>query len=133
MKLSDEQMAKIKDVKSPEEIVAIAKENDLDLTIEEAKKYFDTLQTKQGKVSDDELDNVVGGTCYSKGKGVVDPYWGQQRRYAIVSPLNACPLPYCSHHTMLCMDCSRSFRKGATWYCAERWWENGHEERRKSF
>ena len=129
MKLTDEQMAKIKDAKNPEDIVAIAKENDLDLTIEDAKKYFDTLQTKQGKVSDDELDNVVGGTCYSKGKGVYNPYYNERRRYAIVSPLNICPI----NKSYICMNCGHMFTVGATMYCRNRYWENDHEVVRQRF
>ena len=80
---------------------------------------------KTGKVSDEELDNVVGGTCYSKGKGVVDPYFHEQRRYAIVSPINFCPLFVFKGN--VCLDCDNSFRIGGTWYCSYRWWENGHE------
>ena len=93
------------------------------------KKYFDTLHTKQGKVSDDELDNVVGGTCYSKGKDVVDHYFHEQRRYAIVSPLNSCPII----PKYMCKDCGDSFRKGGIWYCVNRYWENDHEVRRCSW
>lgn len=80
------------------------------------------------KVSNEELDNVTGGTCYSKGKGVVDPYHGEQRRYAIVSPLNVCNIKYWERRVDgFCMKCNESFRKGATWYCSRRWWENGKE------
>ena len=82
------------------------------------------------KVSNEELDNVTGGTCYSKGKGVVDPVFHEQRRYAIVSPLNTCPFP---GNGARCYECQGSFRKGGYWYCNQRWWENGHEESRNSF
>ena len=83
-------------------------------------------ENKKKKVSGEELENVTGGTCYSKGKGVADPEWGEQRRYAIVSPLNICPI----FEHLLCTSCAHSFRIGATWYCRNRYWENGHEVRR---
>ena len=84
-------------------------------------------EPEKKKVSDNELDNVVGGTCYSKGKGVVDHVFNEQRRYAIVSPLNTCPFPEVH---LRCMGCDCSFRKGGYWYCNQRWWENDHEVRR---
>ncbi len=51
---------KAKQAKSPEEILALAKENGMKLTEESAKAYFAKLH-KNGEVSDDELDSVSGG------------------------------------------------------------------------
>ena len=51
---------KAKKAKSVDELISIAKENDVELTAEEAKTYFDQLNAN-GAVSDDELDLVSGG------------------------------------------------------------------------
>ena len=45
------------------EMIALAKENGMELTEESAKAYFEQLNPKTGEVSDDELNNVAGGGC----------------------------------------------------------------------
>ena len=67
MELSEELIAKAKGTKTPEELAALAKESSIDLTEEEAKAYFEQLHPKTGELSDDELDNVAGGGCHTKG------------------------------------------------------------------
>ena len=69
MELSNELLAKARAAKSPEELLALAKENGIELTEEEAKAYFDRLHPQTGELSDSELDNVSGGGCLSD-----DPY-----------------------------------------------------------
>ena len=66
MELNHELLAKAKAAKSPEELLALAKENNVELTDEEAKAYFDQLHPQTGELSDDELDNVAGGACYAR-------------------------------------------------------------------
>ena len=61
MELNNELLAKAKAAKSPEELLALAKENGMKLTEEEAKAYFDRLHPQTGELSDSELDNVSGG------------------------------------------------------------------------
>ena len=61
MQLNKELLEKAKNAENAEELVAIAKENGIELTAEEAKTYFAKLNTKSGELSDDELDNVAGG------------------------------------------------------------------------
>lgn len=51
---------------SPEELLAFAKENGVEMTGEDAKNYFDQLHPKTGELSDNELDNVAGGGCYAR-------------------------------------------------------------------
>ena len=65
MELNKELLAKAKEAKTLEELLALAKENDTELTAESAKTYFDLLHPKTGELSDDELDNVSGG-CHTK-------------------------------------------------------------------
>ena len=60
MKLTAELLAKAKAAKSAEELIALAKENGMELSEEEAKKFFAELN-KEGTLADDELDNVSGG------------------------------------------------------------------------
>ena len=58
--LTPELIAKAKAAKSAEELLALAKENNVELTEEEAKTYFEQLNAN-GAVSDDELKDVAGG------------------------------------------------------------------------
>ena len=53
-------IAKAKTAESAEKLFEIAKANNVELTEEEAKTYFDQLNAN-GAVSDDELDVVAGG------------------------------------------------------------------------
>ena len=60
MKLSKELLEKAQTAKSPEELLEMAKTENIDLSAEEAAKYFAELH-KTGELSDEELDNVAGG------------------------------------------------------------------------
>ena len=62
MNFTPELIAKAKAAKSAEELIAIAKENNVELTAEQAKTYFEQL-TATGVVADDELEIVAGGAC----------------------------------------------------------------------
>ena len=61
--MNEEMIAKAKEAKSVEELIALAKENGVELTEEDAKMYFEQLNAKKGELSDDELDAVAGGAC----------------------------------------------------------------------
>ena len=116
MELSNELLAKARAAKSPEELLAMAKENGIELTEEEAKAYFDQLHPQVGELSDDELDNVAGGACYARiDKTVVSAghrcphyfgkYWGgkglHKRRVGCCAkcrgPANCEYCQYCTH------------------------------------
>ena len=75
-KLTPELLEKAKQAKTPEELLALAKENGAEITEESAKAYFEQLH-KTGELTDDELDNVSGGGCHAKdGRLVVTTtYW----------------------------------------------------------
>lgn len=60
--LNNALLEKAKAAKSPEEIIDLAKENDISLSVEEANAYFEQLH-KTGELSDEELDSVAGGGC----------------------------------------------------------------------
>ncbi|MGN1100375.1 MAG: hypothetical protein ACI4S9_08500 [Christensenellales bacterium] len=60
MKLSKKLLEKAKSAKSAEELLALAKTVNVELTEDEAVKAFAELN-KTGELSDEELDNVTGG------------------------------------------------------------------------
>ena len=62
MNYSNELIEKAKQSKSAEELLAMAKAENIDLSAEEAEKAFAELN-KTGELSDEELNSVAGG-CY---------------------------------------------------------------------
>lgn len=60
MNISKELLEKAKQAKTAEELLAMAKAENINSTAEEAAKAFDGLN-KNGELSDEELDNVSGG------------------------------------------------------------------------
>jgi hypothetical protein len=66
--LTPELIRKAKAAKSAEELLELAKANDVELAEEEARIYFEQLNAV-GKVSDDELDSVAGGDGLSCSSG----------------------------------------------------------------
>ena len=66
----EELILKAKEVRTAEELLALAKENGIPLTEECARAYYEKIH-KSGELSDDELDNVSGGWCYHDGNRVV--------------------------------------------------------------
>ena len=121
MKLTPEQFEKVKTAMSVEELIALAKENGLELTEEEAKKFFAELN-KEGALADEELDNVSGGSCYSSG------VWGPNgyQKYLIVSAANCCDRCWREGGSGLfvCGNCEYSFSAGSTLYCSARTEDN---------
>lgn len=61
MELNKELLEKAKEMKTPEELLAFAKENGIEMTKEKADAYFKQLGTSSGNIADDELENVSGG------------------------------------------------------------------------
>ena len=59
MKLSHEIVEKIKSAGSPDEVLAIAKECNVEMTPDEAKSYFEQLNANS--LDDDLLEGVAGG------------------------------------------------------------------------
>ena len=62
MKLTKELIEKAKTANTAEELLAMAKAENIELSAEEAEKAFAELN-KTGELSDEELNNVAGG-CY---------------------------------------------------------------------
>ena len=61
MELNKELVAKAKEAKTPEELMALAKEAGVDMTEESAASLFEQLNSEASELSDSELDNVSGG------------------------------------------------------------------------
>lgn len=59
-KITQEMIERAKQAASAEELLAVAKENGVELTTEDAQKYFEMWHTS-AELSDEELDNVAGG------------------------------------------------------------------------
>lgn len=62
MNNSKELLKKAKTAKTAEELLAMAKEENIELTSEQAAMVFANLN-KTGELSDEELDNVAGGAA----------------------------------------------------------------------
>ena len=64
--MNQELVNKARKAKSVEELLALAKENGIELTNEQAKEYFAQLNPPKGELSDDELEDVAGGGCFGE-------------------------------------------------------------------
>ncbi len=60
--MTPEMIAKAKECKSAEELLALAKENNIEMSAEEAAEKYALLHN-DGELSDDELDSAAGGGC----------------------------------------------------------------------
>lgn len=61
--LSGELLQKIQACKTPEELAALAKENDIALTAERAEAYLAELNGLEVELSDEQLGKIAGGGC----------------------------------------------------------------------
>ena len=141
MEMNKELLEKAKTAKSAEELLALAKENEVEMTEESAKAYFELMQaqTKTGELSDEELDNVSGGGCHtSDGRLVTTIYnecdhWVCEEHkekqvfynYGQYHSINKCPHPYCKNYRIVghCNNCYYCVYEDALWLC-------NHPERR---
>lgn len=122
MEMNKELIAKAKESKTPEELIALAKESGEEITEESAKAYFDLLNPKTGELSDDELDNVSGGGCYNGDRLVISVmhYCDEWRckddgsQCSIQGPLACCNTCKIAAYCYSCHYCS--YEKGL-WLC----------------
>ncbi len=63
----EEFLAKLKDVRSADDILALAKENGIEMTPEKAKELFEQLSG--GELTDEQLESVAGGYWLGGGGG----------------------------------------------------------------
>ena len=87
MKFTEEQMKKFSEAKSVEEVLALAKEEGVEINEEEIRKYYNATRIPardgEGELSDDELDNVAGGIyACNDGRLIVScGYWCNNWRH----------------------------------------------------
>lgn len=62
--LTKENLAKAVACKTPEDIIALAKENGVELSAETAKQYLAKLEDFDVNISDEDLGKVAGGRCW---------------------------------------------------------------------
>lgn len=72
----EELLIKAKEAKTAEELLALAKENGIEMTEESAKAYFEQIH-KTGELADEELDNVSGGGCYFRDGRLIVTVWNE--------------------------------------------------------
>ena len=118
MKFTKEQLEKAKQAKSAEELLALAKENGIELTEEEAKLHF-ALWHKE-ELADEELSNVNGGSQCVGGKTYSSDY-----PYLLITTAgNSCGFydynPDLSFDSGTCYQCLHCHTKGLTMYCERR-------------
>ena len=80
MNFNSEMIEKAKAAKSAEELLALAKENGVEMTEEEAATNFAQLNPKSGELDDDELDAVAGGACNDPTNADLFPVGAKVRR-----------------------------------------------------
>ena len=86
MNISKELLEKARTANSAEELLAMAKAENLNLTEEEASKAFAEFN-KTGELCDEELDNAAGGGCGDSNKsGDTPKYSVGQRGCTCVGP-----------------------------------------------
>lgn len=112
MELSKEQVDRINACQSPEELVEVATELGYELTVDEAKVYFqDEVGTEE--LSATELDNVEGGSQCKSGK----TYSSDPPYKLIVSLFNSCPSFRSMGGRAICANCFYRSDKGIATYC----------------
>ena len=120
-----EMIEKAKAAKSAEELLALAKDNGVEMTVEEATAYFSQLNPKSGELDDDELDSVAGGGCHSgDGRLIVSKYYecelfkcaqhGKERSYSHKKGANVC---YVCEKIACCDHCAYMSYEDGLWLC----------------
>lgn len=108
---------KAKEAKSAEELIALAKENGIELSADDAKLYLDI--NKNGELADEELTDVSGGGVYFAGRLIVTRFhvcdhwkcpkcgFGLQSSRDGDDDVHACPPHSSSTHypKVSCLDC----------------------------
>lgn len=126
MQVSKELLEKAYEAKSAEEILEIAKADGIDISLEEAKDFFEDLQSEVDgaeELSEKELDNVAGTSQCKSGK----TYSSDPPYYLITTAGNCCPSYKDIDSTFgvkgTCCRCYYSMQGGATrmvTYCTAR-------------
>ena len=68
---SDALKAEFLALKTPEDIVAFAKKNGCDATLDDIKAFFEEKHKTSGELSEEDLEQVAGGKSASKIEGII--------------------------------------------------------------
>lgn len=127
MKFSKELLEKAKTAKSADELLEMAKAENVELTAEEAVKAFAELN-KTGELSDEELDNVSGGCG---GEEIPEPKYkiGDMVIFSRGFPCHTCGI----YRDFQITEVHRSPDGKHTYSiacpeCGEKWWDSNVEE-----
>jgi len=112
------------------------RENNVELTEESSKAYFELVQaqSKNGELSDEELDNVSGGGCHASDGRLVTTvansckHWRYKRCWwTSLTRFDDCPSHSISHTNDLCKSyfmvshicdtCMHCTYEDALWLC----------------
>lgn len=125
--LHPELLAKAKQAKSAGELLALAKENGMEMNEEQANAYFAQLHPISGEIADDELENVAGGGCHSgDGRLVVTvgydcENWvctcGNNRSKMEVFGHNAADVCTSCRRKRCCQNCKYMSYERGLWLC----------------
>ena len=111
MELTSKMKSVAMQAKSVEELLKLAEAYGYEISKEEAEEIYAELN-QAGELSDEELENVTGGGCYSTNK----------HGYLIVTSGNRCELFEQSgwRSESTCFGCSHAFADGFVTYCSKR-------------
>ena len=73
--MNEELINKAKQVQSAEELLELAKTENIELTEEQAREYFSRLHPSEGELGDDDLNDVAGGGCSGYASASLDGHY----------------------------------------------------------
>lgn len=107
MEITLEQLVKIKEAKTSEELLALARTEGVSLTEAEANEYFTRLNPPVGELTDQELEDVSGGGCGGED--------AQSPKMRVIGKKLGCRCPQCGY------DCwtpnLAKWMMSSTWDC----------------
>lgn len=93
-KITQELIEQAKKAESAEALLALAKENGVELSAEDARKFYDMWHTT-AELSDEELDNVAGGCGKEKEKKICPKCKNKTLSYGYYISTGCWPWEHC--------------------------------------
>lgn len=104
-----ELIEKAKKAKTAEELRALAGENGMELTEEQANAYYAQFHPTSGEMADEELENVAGGGCHSGDGRLVVTVGYNCENWVCTCGNKYSRVEYFGHDAMnLCTRCRKS-------------------------
>ena len=126
MQLSKEYIEKIRGANSVEELKKVCAEEKISVSDDKLKQYFDMYHSGSAELSDDELNNVAGGACYSDG---IDGPYGYHRYLIVSAFITSSTHTDAGNKWSSCHSCGNMFFDGPTAYCSAYACDDGVTER----